>query len=107
MAALKAGATIRHDLRVISADTHFGTWSIRLRIAVDPAIEGYEDQRKRLTPDIERFLENLKADLAAPTRAWFINCANGEGYTIIEDDRTGQVLGCLWGKKPERDQDVV
>src|SRR5262245_45690914 len=89
LAALKTGATIRRDSRVIPGDTHFGTWSIRLRIARDSEIKGYEEQRKRQAPDIERFLENLKADLTTPTRAWFVNCLNGEGYTIIEDDRTG------------------
>jgi hypothetical protein len=55
-----------------------------------------------MIPDIERFIGNLKLDLAAQTRAWFIDCADGETYTIIEDDKTGRLLGSLWGRKPER-----
>jgi hypothetical protein len=100
--ALQAGATIRRDPRVISAETHAGIWSIRLRAAQAPEIRGHEELRARQAEDIRRFLEKLEGDLSAPTRAWFVSCTNGEAYTIVEDARTGNLIGCLRGGKDDR-----
>src|SRR3954471_9062761 len=90
LAAISAGASIRRDERIIDADTHVGTFKIRLRIARDPKIsKGHEAQAKATATEIELLLSRLEQDPGASTRAWFVRGQNGERYTIVENESTG------------------
>jgi len=98
LSALQAGATIRRDDRVISAEAHHATYCIRLDIAKDSRItRGYEQEAVSAVKDMELFLSRLRQDLATPTRAWHVSAAGGQRFTIVENEATSEVLGCLRG----------
>lgn len=97
--ALSSGATIRQEDRLITAESHFGTYSIRLRIVTDEKLtKGNDEEANTLKNDITYFLKNLQKNLSGNTQAWHVRCSNGERFTIIEDNETGELLGCLYGK---------
>ena len=98
LSALQAGATIRRDDRVIPAESHYATYCVRLDIATDSRItRGCEQEARSAVKDMESFLSKLRQDLAAPTRAWHVSAAGGLRFTIVENEATSEVLGCLRG----------
>jgi hypothetical protein len=104
-AAIRSGATMRREERTIVAESHFGTFRIRLNIARDPQItKGQETIAASAALDMEFFLRCLEKDLTAVTRAWHVRGANGERFTLIENEATGEPLGCLYSLVQSEEQ---
>ena len=102
LAALRLGASLRRDERVIPAESHYGVYRIRLNISRDSRItKGHEASAARAVEDIKWFLASLEKDLGADTRAWFIRAEAGERFILIENDKTGAPLGCLYHRANE------
>ena len=95
LSAIAHGANVRGDERTVQARDHIGTFSIRLRIAEDPAITEQSEQISQSAADIRRFLELLAQAPDTATRAWFINARDGDRYVLIEDAVSHEPLGCF------------
>lgn len=98
--ALTKGFQVRKDDRVLSAEDLYGTYKIRQRVIRDAITSeaSNTENLKRLEKDVGIFLQNLEKDLSAQVRVWYVKTKSEEKFYLIENDVTGEFLGCIYGE---------
>jgi hypothetical protein len=99
LCALQAGASIRREERLVVAESHSAVYGVRIGLAKDSRlIKGHERQAASAVEDMSLFLARLQRNLSALTRAWHTSAPSGERFTIVENEATSELLGCLSGR---------
>lgn len=99
LAAFEAGASCVRDSHTVTAPFHAGVYAARLKIARDRQLNPQRQaEAAAAAADFEFFLAKLGDDPGADTRTWHMTGPGGQHYTLIENEATGEALGCLSGR---------
>jgi len=93
---LDAGATCRRDERRLIAGELTGTYEIRLRIALDQALNGGLARPDNWrADDLAATVKGLRADPACAVVVIYIHGRDGQRFVLFERADTGAYIGCL------------